>query len=66
MMKILEMSYSTLNSLKEATELLIKDEDQKGLVKQNQDKKFLSLPESQDEWISYEFPQELVTRVDFL
>ena len=65
MMKILEMTYNSLNNLREMTEIVKNDDDKKGAGAVAPEKKLLSLPLTLAEWIGYEFPPELISRVDF-
>jgi hypothetical protein len=62
MMKILEMTYTSLNNLKEIQEMVAKEEDKKNQTQQPE-KKNLVLPITQAEWITFEFPQELISRI---
>lgn len=66
MIKILEMTYASLNNLREMTEIVKSDDDKKASNTQVADKKLLMLPATLPEWINFEFPQELISRVFLL
>jgi hypothetical protein len=63
MMKILEMTYATLNNMKENTEKIIKEDEKKTMDKDLKERKLLTLPTSLEEWIHFEFPAELLNKV---